>query len=280
MEMPLAQFVPGNLYRRRDLHAAFGGQQQGGISTPAAHPIVMLFTGDSGEQHGYADGWSDDGVFRYSGEGQKGDMEFVRGNLAIRDHVQNGKDLHLFAQSSTAGFVRYVGQMVCTGFSHRPAPDTDGNQRQAIIFELTPVEELCKVGGTIEPDPEETPLDSATLEQLRQRALSASASAKTPKERKAIARVRSRAIRLYVLKRAKGLCESCAAPAPFRTADGRPYLEPHHVRRLSDGGPDHPRWVVAVCPNCHRRAHYAEDGAAFNATLTELLGKIEGSTPE
>src|ERR1700746_1774493 len=24
-------------------------------------------------------------------------------------------------------------------------------------------------------------------------------------------------------------------------------------RRLSDGGPDHPRWVVAVCPNCHRR---------------------------
>jgi len=26
------------------------------------------------------------------------------------------------------------------------------------------------------------------------------------------------------------------------TPQGRPYLEAHHVRRVSDGGPDHPLW--------------------------------------
>lgn len=29
-----------------------------------------MFTGSSGEQRGYADGWSPEGMFRYFGEGQ------------------------------------------------------------------------------------------------------------------------------------------------------------------------------------------------------------------
>jgi len=36
-----------------------------------------------------------------------------------------------------------------------------------------------------------------------------------------------------------GVCESCLQPAPFHGKKG-PYLEVHHVHRLSDGGPDHP----------------------------------------
>ena len=48
-------FVQGQVYRRRDLHDQYGGQQQGGISTPANHPIILLFTGKSGQQNGYAD---------------------------------------------------------------------------------------------------------------------------------------------------------------------------------------------------------------------------------
>jgi hypothetical protein len=39
-----------------------------------------------------------------------------------------------------------------------------------------------------------------------------------------------------------------------------PNLEPHHIRRLADGGPDHPRWVAALCPTCHRRVHHGVDG--------------------
>ena len=48
-------FVQGQVYRRRDLHDQYGGQQQGGISTPANYPIILLFTCESGQQYGYAD---------------------------------------------------------------------------------------------------------------------------------------------------------------------------------------------------------------------------------
>ena len=101
-------FIQGHVYRRRDLHDQYGGQRQGGISTPSQHQLILLFTGESGEQHGYADGWSADGLFLYTGEGQQGDMAFIRGNAAIRDHIDNGKDLHLFAQVKK-GYVRYLG---------------------------------------------------------------------------------------------------------------------------------------------------------------------------
>src|SRR5262249_51378918 len=89
-------FIPGELYRRREIHSKYGGQTQGGISTPSRSPLIFAFTGDTGEQHGYKDGWRDDGAFRYFGEGQEGDMHFVRGNAALRDQVQSGKALHLF----------------------------------------------------------------------------------------------------------------------------------------------------------------------------------------
>src|SRR5580765_5060327 len=90
----LMEFEIGKIYHRRnDIHAVFGGQQQGGISTPATAPFIFIFTGDTGKQYGYQDDWSTDNVFLYTGEGQIGDMEFRGGNKAIRDHAADGKDL-------------------------------------------------------------------------------------------------------------------------------------------------------------------------------------------
>lgn len=132
-------FSVGETQRRRDIHAQYGGQQQGGISTPNNYKIILLFTGDSGHQYGYRDGWSEEhGVFLYTGEGQRGDMEFVRGNKAIRDHMADGRDLHLFSDLGK-GQVKYEGQMVYTGFKYRFTRDVDGKSRRAIVFELKPV---------------------------------------------------------------------------------------------------------------------------------------------
>jgi len=84
-------FVTGEVYSRRELHERYGGQRQGGISSPSKWPIIMLFTGGQGAQYGYEDGWTADGSFAYTGEGQQGDMQFVRGNRAVRDHVANAE---------------------------------------------------------------------------------------------------------------------------------------------------------------------------------------------
>lgn len=60
-----------------------------------------------------------------------------------------------------------------------------------------------------------------------------------------------------VLYRAQGKCEDCKHEAPFnRASDGTPYLEVHHIDPLSEGGDDWVENAIALCPNCHRRAHY------------------------
>ncbi|EPJ42947.1 MAG: hypothetical protein OFPII_44310 [Osedax symbiont Rs1] len=65
----------------------------------------------------------------------------------------------------------------------------------------------------------------------------------------------------YVVKatllRAKGRCEVCHRSAPFnRKKDDSPYLEVHHKIMLAKGGEDTLHNTVAICPNCHREAHY------------------------
>jgi 5-methylcytosine-specific restriction protein A len=265
-------FVKGRSYIRREIHNEFGGQQQSGISTPTEHPLILIFTGEQGEQYGYRDGWTEDGVFLYTGQGQQGDMEFSRGNRAVRDHIENGKDLHLFKYVDH-GTVRYLGQMVYAGFEIRQAPDIDGNLRSAIVFELLPIEAFNPQIESEAVFQEE--LENSSLEELRRRAIDDHKNPRPPRESKQAAHYRSSAVRLYVLKRASSNCEACEEAAPFKTVSGRPYLEPHHIRRISDGGPDHPEWVAGVCPNCHSRAHYSVDKDSFNDRLKKVISEKE-----
>jgi len=60
-----------------------------------------------------------------------------------------------------------------------------------------------------------------------------------------------------VLYLADGICHRCKKPAPFKRLDnGKAFLEVHHRVRLADGGDDTVENAMAVCPNCHRQAHY------------------------
>ncbi|MGH7381604.1 MAG: HNH endonuclease [Candidatus Methylomirabilales bacterium] len=272
-------FEIGRIYKRSDVHSMHGGQKQGGISTPKARPFIMLFSG-GGEQYGYRDGWDENKVFLYSGEGQLGNMQFTAGNKAIRDHSRDGKDLHLFEQVGD-GQVCYLGCFICCSWNYRQAKDKSGKTRRAIIFHLVPLEGAYSPVESAEAPATQLRLELQPLDELRKKAL-ASASVpveSTPKKARRLLYDRSEAIRAYVLSRASGNCEACGSPAPFHRHDGSAYLEPHHTRRLSDGGPDHPRWVAAVCPNCHREIHYGVKGEALNRSLEAHLGTIEGEAP-
>ncbi len=146
------------------------------------------------------------------------------------------------------------------------------------MFELSPLQAFDTAAEDEVPELESVTsekLSRDSLDQLRRKAIADSVEFRTPVERRALYRMRSRAIRLYVLRRAGGVCEGCRVTAPFVTPANFPYLEPHHVRRLTDGGPDSPSFVIAVCPNCHRRAHYSRDAGEYNAKLTEIVEKLE-----
>lgn len=79
------------------------------------------------------------------------------------------------------------------------------------------------------------------------------------------------------LARAEGVCEACEKPAPFVRRDGTPYLEPNHIERLADGGPDYPGHGAAVCPTCHRQVHHGKDGDALNGALRDKIARLEAS---
>jgi 5-methylcytosine-specific restriction protein A len=260
----LGSLCPGQTFRRVALHERFGGQRQGGISTPAEQNLVMLFTGGGGAQHGYDDGWVD-GVFCYFGEGQVGDMPWARGNRAIRDHVIDGKELLLFRNlEKPRSHVEFVGRFIAGSWEYREAPDRGGISRKAIAFHLT---EVGRAG--VDETVDQRTAEDRSLEQLRRIAMEGGSDMPECEVRVAsrIYIARSQAVKNYALARAKGRCERCGRPAPFSTAAGTPFLEVHHILRLADAGPDRIDAVAAVCPNCHREAHHGMNSRELNAEL-------------
>jgi MoxR-like ATPase len=110
-------------------------------------PNVLIFTDHaSGSPHGYVfDGWLDDRdgkVFLYTGEGQRGDQQLIRGNAAILNHVQEGRSLRLF-EGAGGSNVRYVGRFTIDDkqpFTEREAPESGGGpMRKVLVFRLKEV---------------------------------------------------------------------------------------------------------------------------------------------
>lgn len=96
-------------------------------------PYIFIFSGKSGKQHGYEDGWDNPNVFTYTGEGQSGDMQFTRGNLALNDHINNGKRVFLF-ESESKGYVKFISEVEVFDSDYFETLDTLGNTRIGIKF--------------------------------------------------------------------------------------------------------------------------------------------------
>ena len=119
-----------------------------------------------------------------------------------------------------------------------------------IVVDVTTAEEVG--------DHFENAVRRSLADPTRRRERLAKASAHAP-EQFVIQRVfqRNPDVVAEVLSRAKGVCQACKNPAPFpKKSNGEPYLEAHHVKQLADGGEDTVENTIAVCPNCHRKAHY------------------------
>lgn len=265
--------VGRNYSRRDDIHQVYGDSRQSGISSSAECPAIFIFTGESGGQYGYEDGFDQAGVFSYSGEGQVGDMTFTAGNKAIRDHAKNGRALHLFRALGKSKPCKYLGEFVLANYFTRRGPDRNGKDREIIVFHLLRAEASTSPMDLLSLD--ERPKQD--LAEARARAIEACNAERGGAGRYALKALyeRSRAIRDYVIQRANGHCEGCGAPSPFMGLDQLPYFEAHHTTRLSDGGVDHPSHVAALCPTCHRRVHYGKDGRDLNEMIIRRLREIE-----
>lgn len=102
--------------------------------------------------------------------------------------------------------------------------------------------------------------DSAELEE------------KTVKRRTGRAYKRDRKIREAILAQARGKCE-CCGEVGFETEDGSKYLETHHIIEVSARGPDSIDNLVAICANCHRKAHYAKERLVIERAMIAAIRK-------
>lgn len=133
--------MPGVSVERRALQKTFGGRTQGGIGPSRKTPNVLIFSDpETGEQHGYYDGWQADGCFHYTGEGQRGDQQMKSGNAAILNHLAEGRTLRIF--EGARGVVTYMDEFevdITEPFYRTDAPETgDGPLREVIVFRLRP----------------------------------------------------------------------------------------------------------------------------------------------
>jgi 5-methylcytosine-specific restriction protein A len=133
--MDILPFIPNQLYKRSSLHDEFGGNRQGGISPSAKSPYIFIFSGKSGAQYGYQDRWDNENVFTYTGEGQIGDMQFNRGNLALKDHINNNKRVFLF-ENEGKGYVKFISELEFHDADFCDTTDLNGDIRKGIKFFL------------------------------------------------------------------------------------------------------------------------------------------------
>lgn len=85
---------------------------------------------------------------------------------------------------------------------------------------------------------------------------------------------RSDVVRQYVPARPM-VSVKVRSPAPFSMTAGTPYLEPHHIGRLTDEGPDDPLTMGAVCPNRHGEIHHGSNGQKRNSELQTRITRKE-----
>jgi len=86
---------------------------------------------------------------------------------------------------------------------------------------------------------------------------------------------RNNTLKNYVKRRSDYSCEmpNCHYRA-FKKIDGEAYIEVHHVIPLSEGGEDSVNNTVALCPNCHRKLHYAGNKEELRQILLDYLRNL------
>ena len=277
-------FVEGDEYLRDALCEFLGSKQrQSGILWGEREPSCTICTsgGRHGRKAGYEDIPADQGGWFYYGQAAAGDQD-VRRSANARLASGNSSILLFTSREPTAAEMREGGgwakRFKYCGIFHLLGWDwvvpSQGLRKGDRLIRFHFVRVAASEGA--EATMEHTPPSNGDNASLRRRLLSVhNAIAPTSARSVAEYRLRSREVKQYALGRAKGICESCGAVGPFEVRNGDRYLEVHHLLRLADDGPDVPRNVAAICPNCHRHAHFGADKHAFSANLLRKIENIE-----
>ena len=213
----------------------------------------------------YHDEWKD-GVLHYTGMGKNGD-QVLEGNQngTLYHSDTNGVNVHLFEVLEKSVYT-YKGIVKLAAQPYQAAQETfDGEMRSVWIFPVKPVLDIEE--WAIEVMEKEAVTLSNT--ELYKRVKSVKCESRKPRTVETKVYDRDPYLKELVKRIAEGKCQYCGETAPFIDKNGEPYLEEHHVTWLARGGSDTIDNVVAVCPNCHTKAHVLDDDIT-KITLEEV----------
>lgn len=248
---------PGSTLNNDELTATFLCSPQGGMRRSTRTNTLVIVSNHV--ESVYDDRWIDN-VLHYTGMGQRGpqSLEFHQ-NKTLNESRSNGVSVHLF-EVFTKRVYTYIGEVVLANAPYQEQQTDSGGQGRSVwVFPLR-----LKSGYA-------PAIPAATLKALdqvkeKQAHYLSDAEVETLAKQQGQARVGTRTVSATqyqrspwvaenARRRAKGHCELCGDPAPFKRKDSSPYLETHHIEWLANGGADTVENTVALCPNCHRKMH-------------------------
>ncbi|MFD7294759.1 HNH endonuclease [Streptomyces sp. NPDC059897] len=285
----------GETFKDRDaIWRTYGGEKMGGIGC-LADGILSAFSDDKGP---YADGRIPDTTWiAYVGDGLSGDQKLTAGNALMAEHQDVGRPLRYW-HKPFQGQWSFETWAVIVQRRLRWGVGADKLPRREFLWVLAPVpspehetwppevlEALEADTGELHDDtddyrpsdvalapeaPDAAESDGDAYKRLAERAeANAERRERKKKPTEADRYIRDPSARAAVLRRCQNRCENpeCAGHPTELTKAGLPILQVDHVRDLSKEGPDIPRNMIALCPNCHALKTYGVN----KARLTRLL---------
>jgi len=247
----------GDVITNHQLTSVFKCSPQGGMRRSLETDTLVLISDHT--KSVYEDRWIEE-VFHYTGMGLKSDQSIdVAQNKTLAETPSSGIEVFLYEVFEKGRYV-FQGQVELEEKPYQEKqPDIDGSLRKVWVFPLRRVGETAAKPlpeAVIQKKEERKEREAARLPQaeLEKRA---KYSKKGLGLRQVVSTTFERNVYVteFTKRRAKGICQLCDNPAPFKDKRGNPFLETHHITWLSKGGEDIIQNAVALCPNCHRKMH-------------------------
>lgn len=251
---------PGMIFSNADLCEMFECQEQGGIRLSVTSKAIVIVNNHI--KSIYRNQWINNKTLLYVGEGLQGDQSISRGNKALNNAKEDDKKIYLFEVYEDREYT-FIDEVVLTKDVYfENAPDENHNIRQVIIFNLQLVNVEYQISDV--NNNKIRLAQSKILNKYPDDQLYKIAKTRSQKQVRTVfissnSYIRDTVIAEWSKRHAKGICQLCDQPAPFKGKDGKPYLESHHIDWLSNGGEDSIKNTIALCPNCHRKMHIVND---------------------
>ena len=272
---------------RKTIWKAFGGQWQQGIVTFPGEKIVNAFSDENGPYPDYRD--PETGVIEYRGQGLTGEQRLILGNKLLED-ARLSKEPVRYWHRPSGGSWKFDSWVVVADRSLVIEEDTNAISARRILWFLIPVASsqsenwplevknapILKLEEINKENPK-TLIDLLKEYKKISSQLELEQSGKTVTYGPRTQYKRRKEARDLVIARSRNLCEydKCTGMPPDVNRQGLAILQVDHIVALAEGGPDIPRNMIALCPNCHGAKTYGMHSEIMSKRFKLLVERKE-----